>query len=247
MQGDAAERRSLKQVVFLVYFCSWRCTLWEVMGTQCASVMTSGNLCLLGPFRHTLSVSFSPFLTAFSPLFCHFCLQPKIGPHLNSGIPWAHWANAEVLSGTLEVVWWDSFSHLLPGTPGAKAQSPVAATSVSSFLSSLASAGLASAGWDRKEGQRTNLLTSGGCFQLSGPALRTESTTSLSPDPRKPMFPQYNLLHRRIPHISLLYSNMPDNIARLHGDLCSFSVTKMPNTVKRKFQKNISKHLLCTF
>lgn len=103
------------------------------------SVLTSGNLRVLGPFRHALSASFSPFLTAVSPLFCQFCLQPEIGPHLNSGTPWAHWGNAEVLSGTLEVVLWNLFSHLLPGTPGAKAQPSVAATSVSSFLSSLAS------------------------------------------------------------------------------------------------------------
>lgn len=124
---------------------SFWCTsaLEDVHGGRCwvPSVLTSGNLRVLAPVRHALSAAFSPFLTAFSPLFCHFCLQPEIGPHLNSGIPWAHWANAEVLSLTLEVVLWNRFPHLLPGTPGAKAQPSVAATSVSSFLSSLASAG----------------------------------------------------------------------------------------------------------
>lgn len=55
------------------------------------------------------------------------------------------------------------------------------------------------------------------------------------------MFSQYNLL-QRIPHTSLLYCKMPDNVLRLHGDLCLFNVTKMPNAVVRKFQKDISMH-----
>lgn len=75
------------------------------------------------PFCFFLSL---PLSLWFLLSYVFFCPQTEIGSHLNSGPSWAYWANAEVLSGTLEVVLWNRFSHLLPGTPGAKAQPSVA-------------------------------------------------------------------------------------------------------------------------
>lgn len=197
MQGDAAERRGLKQTVFLVYFGSWRCTLWEVMGTRCAGFWESSSLgsrqaC---PF---LLLSLPPSLTVVSPLLCLFLSTNRnritFEQRTILGLLGKCWGSFRNIGSCLVEPLFPSLTR----NPWSQGSALCGRTSVSSFLTSLASMG-----WGRKDDQCTNLLTSGGCFQLSGPALRTESTTSLSTDPRKPVFPQYNLLHRRIPQYNL--------------------------------------------